>query len=134
MKANRISNVAARIMMRRRITAEDVGLLKDLTLPGGYVTREETADLVRIERHVAAADPSWGPFFVDTIGAHFAWESRPLGVVAESDARWLVERMGLETSGPTPNTAALTARWRAEGVAVPQFMLRCIEPKPAKAA
>ena len=134
MRRNRISNVVARIMMRRRVSGEDVGLLRDLTLPGGCVTREEAADLIRIERHVAVRDRNWEAFFVDTIAAHFAWETRPSGVVAESDARWLVDRMGLDSSGATPNTAALAARWKVEGVALPQFLLRCIEAKPTKAA
>ena len=134
MMTNRIAGVAARIMVRRIATAEDVSLLRDLTLPGGFITRDEAADLVRIERHVSALHESWGAYFVGTVGSHLAWEARPVGRVSESDAIWLIDRAGLHSVGPTRNTGALMERWTAEGVALPENLLRCIEMMRAKAA
>ncbi len=134
MLKNRISGLATRMIAKRGVTAEDVALLRDLTLPGGFVTREEAADLVRIERHVSAVHESWGDFFVETLGPHLAWECRPVGAVDEKDAAWLIERAGLDSCGPTPNTAELVARWQAEGIALPPKLMRCIEGVRAKAA
>ncbi len=134
MMMNRIAGIAARIMVRRVATAEDVSLLRDLTLPGGFVTRDEAADLVRIERHVSALHESWGQYFVETLGSHLAWETRPIGRLTEADAFWLIERAGLHRAGPTRNFAVLIERWVAEGVALPDNLLLCIETKRENAA
>jgi hypothetical protein len=134
MMTNRIASVAARIMVSRIATAEDVSLLRDLTLPGGFITRDEAADLVRIERHVSALHESWGPYFVETVGSHLAWEARPVGRVSEADALWLIDRAGLHSVGPSRNTAALMERWTDEGVALPGNLLRCVETMRTKAA
>lgn len=134
MMTNRIAGIAARIIVRRVATAEDVALLRDLTLPGGFITRDEAADLVRIERHVSALHESWGGYFIETLGSHLAWETRPIGRLTESDAYWLIERAGLHSVGASRNTAALIRRWIAEGVVLPENLLRCIETMRASAA
>jgi hypothetical protein len=126
---NRIRDVASRIHAAHAMTERDVALIMDLTLPGGVISRAEAAELVRLERHVTRRHENWSRFFIESLCAHLVWESRPLAVVTAQDAHWLIVRLGLESTGHTPNSVALIETMIAEGAALDPRLVQALQPR-----
>ena len=107
MVESRIRSTISLLIERRCVEDADVERLRQLLSAGGGLTVEEVGDLVRLERHVKRISPFWLAFFVESIVGFFVWERRPTGRLSEADIEWLVFRLGLDSTGPTPATRAL---------------------------
>ena len=76
----------------RRVTAQDVAWLRREVFAEGEVTREAAEELFAVARAGLNNSPEWTELFVELITDHVVWQSRPTGIVAEDEARWLIER------------------------------------------
>ncbi|MBL8587847.1 MAG: hypothetical protein JNK46_04905 [Methylobacteriaceae bacterium] len=80
----------ARLAGRARITDFDVAALRRLIEDTGSVTREEADCLYAIEAAPSDKPEAWTGFLIETITDHIVWQSRPTGVVSETQAEWLI--------------------------------------------
>ncbi len=123
MNHNRISTLVIRAIEKQSVSDVDVGLLRDALEEGGCITAEEAEALLRIERLVADACDSWGPFFVDTITAHVVWECRPTGRVTKEQADWVIGQIDQPRSAPNRLVSVLLASLVSEAVEVDERLL-----------
>ena len=102
MPSSRIRDLALRCIETQSVTDQLVGALARALEEGGFVSRAEAEDLLRIERDVAEPCAAWRNFFVATLVAHLVWEARPAGVVSREDIGWL----SAQIRQPRPGAAA----------------------------
>ena len=102
MTKSRIHNLAMRCIEIQVVTDAMVGTLSRALEEGGYISRAEAEDLMRIERDVASPCAAWRELFVATLVAHLVWECRPAGLLAPEDLRWL----SAQIAQPRPGAAA----------------------------
>ena len=82
-----------------------------------------------LEASPALKCAEWTAFFVETITDHVVWQSRPTGVVNESQAEWLLARADAAAS---LNALALLVNVLAEGHRVPMWLLAAVRARAAR--
>jgi len=70
-----------------------VAWLRREVFADGEVSRDMAEALFAIERSNIEKCPEWTEFLVEMITEHVVWQSRPTGVVNESQAEWLIARI-----------------------------------------
>lgn len=68
----------------------DVAELRAMIEAAGGLTRSEADALVSVEASRTPKCDEWAAFFIDAITDHMVWQSRPTGVVNESQGEWLI--------------------------------------------
>src|ERR1700722_16657956 len=68
---------------------EAAGLRREI-FPDGGVPRDAADELFAVERSNIAKCPEWTEFLAEMTTEHVVWQSRPTGVVDESQAEWLI--------------------------------------------
>ena len=97
----------------------DVAWLRREIFVDGFVTPEQAEELFDVERSGVARDGAWTALFVDLVTDHVVWQSRPTGIVNETQAEWL-----LAQADTCKTAAALAALGNilAEAQRVPQWL------------
>jgi hypothetical protein len=112
----RLTEAAAEILARGRISFADVKRLERDILPDGVACREQAEVLIRLDREVARADRTWNAWFVAAMVDFVVWSERPTAVVNEDAATWLSE--ALDSPTPTRNAGRLVRAIVAEAARV----------------
>jgi hypothetical protein len=107
---SRLRDLAVRCIELQRVEERDVAAMARAVAEGGFITRGEAEDLMRIERDVALTCDGWRDFFVVTLVAHLVWECRPVGRVAPADVVWLAGQL----DQPRPGAAAALGEFMVE--------------------
>ena len=105
-----LSEFAAKICEKNRVTFADLQRLQRDILPDGLVSREDAELLIGLDRSIARADAGWTRFVVAAIVDFVVWGERPTGVVNEDTARWLAVALTGGGASPSPRSARLIAR------------------------
>ena len=87
-----------RVADKTAIGEEDVKFLCQTVLEDGLISRHDAEMLLALDRS-HDTDPSWGDALVALMVDYVVWGTRPTGLVAAEDARWLAA--ALELGGPT---------------------------------
>jgi hypothetical protein len=116
MTQSRLTEAAAEILARGRISFADVKRLERDILPDGVACREQAEVLIRLDREVARADRTWNAWFVAAMVDFVVWSERPTAVVNEDAATWLSE--ALDSPTPTRNAGRLVRAIVAEAARV----------------
>ena len=107
---SRLHAAAIRCIELQQVDERAVSAMARAVSEGGFITRAEAEDLMRIERDVAETCEGWRDFFVVTMVAHLVWECRPAGRVAPADIVWLAGQLGQ----PRPGAAAVLGEFMVE--------------------
>lgn len=107
---SRLRDLAIRCIELQQVDERTVSAMARAVAEGGFVTRAEAEDLMRIERDVAETCEGWRDFFVVTLVAHLVWECRPTGRVAPADIVWLAGQL----AQPRPGAAAVLGEFMVE--------------------
>ena len=83
-------SIVSALVHQGSVGLRDVARLRREVFADGEVSRETANDLFAIERSTIEKCPEWTELFVEMITEHVVWQSRPTGVVNESQAEWLV--------------------------------------------
>jgi hypothetical protein len=75
-----------------KVCAMDVAWLRREIFADGEVSRDAADELFAVERSNIAKCPEWTEFLAEMTTEHVVWQSRPTGVVNESQAEWLIAR------------------------------------------
>ena len=89
---DRTRSIISAMILGRKVTAMDVAWLRREVFMDGAVSREAADELFEVERAGVARTPEWTEMFVEMITEHVVWQSRPTGVVDETQAEWLMAR------------------------------------------
>lgn len=112
MNQTRLTDAAAEILARGRISFADVKRLERDLLPHGVSCREQAEVLIRLDREVPRADRTWNSWFVAVMVDFVVWSERPTAVVNEEAATWLSD--ALDSPTPTRNAGRLVRAIVAE--------------------
>ena len=125
-KVDRSRSIIGAMILGRRVTAMDVAWLRREMFADGIVSREEADELFALERAGIAAGREWTEFFVEMITDHIVWQSRPSGVVGDSQAEWLIERADACAS---VNGLAALVNVLAEAHRAPRWFLAAVRAR-----
>ena len=89
---DRSRSIISAMVLGRKVTSQDVAWLRREIFSDGPVSREAADELFAVERAGIALAPEWTEFFVEMITDHVVWQSRPTGVLNDTQAEWLIER------------------------------------------
>jgi hypothetical protein len=106
------------VMDRGRVGADDVLFLRRNIFNDDIVTQEEASALFALERTAADKAPEWTPLFVEAITAFVVWQTRPTGIISDSKAEWLIEKVD---GAKTLNALAALVNVMAEAHRVPEW-------------
>jgi hypothetical protein len=87
---DRSRSIISAMFVGRKVTSLDVAWLRREVFADGFVTREAAEELFAVERAEIAKAPEWNNLFVEMITEHALWQTRPTGVLNESQAEWLL--------------------------------------------
>jgi len=87
---DRSRSIISAMILGRKVTAIDVAWLRREVFADGAVSREAAEELFAVEKAGVAQAPEWTEFFVEMITEHVVWQSRPTGVISETQAEWLI--------------------------------------------
>ena len=90
--ADRCRPIVSALAHRGSVSPMDVTWLRREVFADGEVSRDMADDLFAVERSNIEKCPEWTEFLVEMITEHVVWQSRPTGVVNESQAEWLIAR------------------------------------------
>lgn len=124
MNANRISKIVVRAVEKQSMTNDDVRELRQAVEEGGFVTREEAEDLMRVERLVPTTNWAWSEFFIETLTAHLVWERRPTGRILQDDTEWLLDLVDQPRASRAPNMRILLFSLVSEAEEVDPRLIR----------
>ena len=111
------------------VAAADVRALRRDVFSHGRVSRDEADAIFALEASNAAKCPEWTGFFVETITDHVVWDSRPTGVVNESQGEWLIARADVCAS---VNALAVLVNVLAEAHRVPGWFVSAVRSRGAR--
>ncbi len=114
---------------RGEITADDVARLRRDIFSDGAITRDEADALFALEKAATRKCPAWTAFLVEAITDHVVWQSRPTGVVNESQGEWLIARADESAS---LNGLAVLVNVMAEAHRVPLWFLAAVRARAAR--
>jgi hypothetical protein len=87
-----------RVADKNAIGEDDVKFLCQTVLEDGLISRQDAETLLALDRSHETV-PSWDDALVVLMVDYVVWGTRPTGLVAAEDARWLAA--ALELGGPT---------------------------------
>jgi hypothetical protein len=90
--ADRCRSIVGVLVHGSSVSPTDVAWLRREVCADGEVSRDIADDLFAVECSKIEKCPEWTEFLVEMITEHVVWQSRPTGVVNESQARWLIAR------------------------------------------
>jgi hypothetical protein len=90
--ADSCRSIVSALAHRSGVSPMDVTWLRREVFADGEVTRDMADELFSVERSNVEKCPEWTEFVVEMITEHVVWQSRPTGVVNESQAEWLIAR------------------------------------------
>ena len=125
-KVDRSRSIIGAMILGRRVTAMDVAWLRREMFADGIVSREEADELFALERAGIAVGREWTEFFVEMITDHIVWQSRPSGVVSDSQAEWLIEQADACAS---VNGLAALVNVLAEAHRAPRWFLAAVRAR-----
>ena len=122
---------AAVVALRKtgRVTRDDVRRLRREIFVDGCVTRDEADALFALDMSKCERDPEWTAFFVEAILDHVVWQSRPTGVVNESQAEWLIDRADMAKS---ISAFAVLVSVLSEAHRTPMWFLAAVKARAAQ--
>ncbi len=123
---DRSRSIISAMILGRRVTAMDVAWLRREVFNGGEVTREAADELFEVERAGVAKTREWTELFVEMITEHVVWESRPTGVISETQAEWLIERCDACRS---VNALAVLVNVLSEAHRAPRWFLAAVRAR-----
>jgi hypothetical protein len=128
-KVDRSRSIISAMILGRKVTAMDVAWLRREVFADGTVSREAADELFTVERSGVALTPEWTEFFVEMITEHIVWQSRPTGVVNESQAEWLIERAD---SCASVNALATLVNVLGEAHRAPRWFLAAVRARAVR--
>jgi hypothetical protein len=126
---DRSRSIISAMILGRKLTAMDVAWLRREVFADGTVSREAADELFAVESAGVALSPEWTEFFVEMITEHVVWQSRPTGVVNESQAEWLIERAD---SCSTVNALATLVNILSEAHRAPRWFLAAVRARASR--
>src|SRR5208282_6768681 len=84
--------IISAMILGRKVTAQDVQWLRREVFADGEVTPETAEELFAVARARMNNAPEWTELFVEMITHHVVRQARPIGIVSDADAEWLVRR------------------------------------------
>ena len=112
--------IALEILQKPDMSAGDIKALGGYLFETGLSSREEAELLVMADRSRNAHVEGWREFFVESITDFLVWQSRPTGIITESDADWLLACIG---DKPSITGRALLFRLLAEAHELPSRLV-----------
>jgi len=82
------------IANKQSISADDVLTLRREVFGDGIVSEAEAELLFRLNENCPKQDPKWVEFFLEGLTDFVVHQAEPDGYVSESNANWLIERVG----------------------------------------
>lgn len=129
------------ILVKGKITAEDVIRLQRDLFAEGVHTATEAELLFRMEADCAERDESWNAFFVDALAEYYIFHTEPTGELSEEGAQHLIQHILSDghVAGETELALAIRVAERARvcPVDVGYLILKAVWDSvmdPAKAA
>jgi len=126
---DRSRSIITAMILGRKVTAMDVAWLRREVFAGGEVTRSTADEMFEVERAGIAKSPEWTELFVEMITEHVVWESRPTGVLSDSQAEWLIERCDACAS---VNALATLVNVLGEAHRAPRWFLAAVRSRATK--
>jgi hypothetical protein len=123
---DRSRTIISALIHGMQVSAQDISWLRREVFADGEVSREAADELFAVERSDAVKAPEWTAFFVEMITEHVVWQSRPTGIVNESQAEWLIARADEIRS---LNALAALVNVLAEAHRVPQWFVSAVRAR-----
>ncbi len=123
-------NTINRLMRAHAVTTADVAILRATLLERGGLTRDEADALFSLEcARLITKCEDWGPFFIEAITSHVVWDTRPTGVINESQGEWVVQWADRASS---VNGLAVLINVLSEAQRVPLWFLAAVKSRAAR--
>jgi hypothetical protein len=87
---DRTRSIISALVHGGKVSAIDVAWLRREVFADGEVSRDAANELFAVECANIEKCPEWTAFLVEMVAEHVVWQSRPTGVVSESQAEWLI--------------------------------------------
>ena len=87
---DRCRSIVSTLVDQGSVSPASVTWLRREVFADGEVWLETADELFAVERSKIEKCPEWTEFLVEMITEHVVWQSRPTGVVSESQAEWLI--------------------------------------------
>ncbi len=87
------------LLQKGWVDAADVARLRRDIFCDRSMSRIEVEDLFGLDAIVRPDLEAWVEFFVEAVTDHLVWDQRPTGVLEESQARWLIEKVDASKTG-----------------------------------
>jgi len=125
----RSRSIISAMILGRKVTAMDVAWLRREVFADGGVSREAADELFIVERAGVARTPAWTELFIEMITEHVVWQSRPIGIVDEEQARWLVQSAD---SCASVNALAALVNVLSEAHRAPRWFLAAVRERATR--
>ncbi len=89
---DRSRSIISALIVGRKVTSIDVAWLRREVFADGWVSREAAEELFAVERADIPKAPDWTDFFVEMVTEYVVWQTRPTGLLNESQAEWLLDQ------------------------------------------
>ena len=122
-------SIVSAMILGRKVTAQDVGWLRREVFAEGGVSREDADELFAVAAARMNNAPEWTELFVELITDHIVWQSRPTGIVADDDAKWLIARADACES---IEALAVMVNVLAEAHRAPQWFVAAVRERAAR--
>lgn len=86
----RLSYPACAIAGKTRLTAEDIGILREHVFAGGLTSSQDAMILLAINSSCSEKCSEWHHYFLETMTDFIVHYQDPLGVMDERNADWLI--------------------------------------------
>lgn len=93
LSASRSHDVLSGIIRKRKVSLEDVLVLRRQIWPDGAVSRGEAEMLFRIDAALDETCAEWTDLFIETVTGYLVEQAHPFGCLSDADAAWLEQRI-----------------------------------------
>jgi hypothetical protein len=121
--------MAKLMRMLSGVDAADVPALRGMIEETGGLSRAEADALIAIEAAPAPKCDDWAAFFIDALTDHIVWQSRPTGVVNESQGEWLI---AMADRCNSQNALGALANVAAEAHRLPLWFVAAVRARLAR--
>ncbi|MGI9414373.1 MAG: hypothetical protein ACR2PM_11930 [Hyphomicrobiales bacterium] len=111
------------IANKQSISADDVLTLRREVFGDGIVSEAEAELLFRLNENCPEQDPKWGEFFIEGLTDFTVHQAEPEGYVSESNAKWLIERVGQDGRVDTETELELLVKVIETAKSSPEHMV-----------
>jgi hypothetical protein len=123
---DRSRSIISAMIVGEKVTSLDVVWLRREVFADLIVTREAAEELFAVERAEIAKAPEWTDFFVEMVTEHALWQTRPTGVLNETQAEWLLAQCD---SCTTVNALATLVNVLGEAHRAPAWFLAAVRAR-----